>query len=217
MINRRTFCMSAAGLAIPGTLQPGKAFDVAAFDRKRVLSAADKYLGERPVTVTESTSERSAGGKHDFFSEGDYWWPDPKNPDGPYIQRDGMSNPDNFVEHRHAMVRLSEISGTLASAYLLTGDEKYARQAVKHIKAWFVDEETKMNPNLLYGQAIKGKATGRSTGVIDTIHLVEVARAAQVLSNSGSFSKADFTTVKSWFAEYLKWLTSHPYGLDERA
>ena len=50
--------------------------------------------------MTAAHSPRSAGGLHDFFSEGDYWWPDPKNPDGPYIQRDGMTNPDNFVEHR---------------------------------------------------------------------------------------------------------------------
>lgn len=193
------------------------AFDLREIERPRIIQKAARYLKEEPVTVTASSCPRSAGGKHDFFSEGDYWWPDPNNPDGPYIQRDGMSNPDNFVAHRHAMVRFSELCGTLASAYLLTGDERYARQTVKHLKAWFVDEGTKMNPNLLYGQAIKGKATGRSTGVIDTIHLVEVARAAQVLSNSPSFSKADFAAVKSWFADYLKWLTTHPYGMDERA
>jgi Alginate lyase len=52
-------------------------------------------------------SRVSAGGLHDYFSEGDYWWPDPKNPDGPYIQRDGQSNPANFDDHRKAMRRLS--------------------------------------------------------------------------------------------------------------
>lgn len=115
------------------------------------------------------------------------------------------------------MVRLSEIVGTLTSAYLLTDDEQYVRAAVKHLKAWFVDADTKMNPNLLYGQAIKGRATGRSTGVIDTIHLVEVARGALLLSKSPEFRGNDFEAVKSWFAEYLKWLTTHPYGTEERA
>jgi hypothetical protein len=75
------------------------AVDVAAIDRTRILSAANQYLKERPITITSSTSPRSAGGLHDFFSEGDYWWPDPKNPSGPYVQRDGMSNPDNFNDH----------------------------------------------------------------------------------------------------------------------
>src|SRR5215475_2039562 len=161
-----------------------KTFDVVAIERPRIMEKASKYLREEPVTVTASHCERSAGGKHDFFSEGDYWWPDLKDPNGPYIQRDGMSNPDNFVEHRHAMIRLSEIVGTMGSAYVLTGDDKYVHHAVKHLRAWFVAPETKMNPNLLYGQAIKGKATGRSTGVIDTIHLVEVARGAMILSKS---------------------------------
>ncbi len=35
-----------------------------------------------------------------------------------------------------------------------------------------------MNPNLQYAQAIQGRFTGRGTGIIDTLHLVEVARAA---------------------------------------
>src|SRR5262252_10937668 len=92
-------------------------FDLTEFERPRVLKAASRYLAERPVTVTASSSPRSAGGKHDFFSEGDYWWPDPANPKGPYIQRDGMTNPDNFVEHRRAMIRLSLAVPALAAAY----------------------------------------------------------------------------------------------------
>ncbi len=156
-------------------------FDIVEIERPRILAKAEKYLSEEPVTVTASHSDRSAGGRHDYFSEGDYWWPDPKNPDGPYIQHDGLSNTNNFVEHRHAMVRpgARNVVATMTSADILTGDEKYAQHAVKHLKAWFVDEDTKMNPNLLYSQAIKGVATGRSTGVIDTIHLVEVARSVQ--------------------------------------
>ena len=56
------------------------------------------------------------GGKHDFFSEGDYWWPDPHHPDGPYFQLDGHTNPHNFPDHRRAMVRLSIQVATLTSA-----------------------------------------------------------------------------------------------------
>jgi hypothetical protein len=213
LINLSTFSVYEVALAASDK----STFDLAASERPRIMEKAAKYLREEPVTVTASHCERSAGGMHDFFSEGDYWWPDPKEPNGPYIQRDGMSNPDNFVEHRHAMIRLSEIAATMASAYVLTGDDKYVRHAVKHLKAWFVDSDTKMNPNLLYGQAIKGRATGRSTGVIDTIHLVEVARGALVMSKSSAFAAKDFEEVKSWFREYLRWLTTHPYGTEERA
>src|SRR5690349_2825878 len=118
--------------------------------RKQILREADWALQQQPVTVTAQSSSRSAGGKHDFFSEGDYWWPNPQFPDSPYVQRDGMTNPDNFVAHRHAMIRLSQIVGALASAYQITGDEKYIAQALRHCKAWFVDTATMMNPSLQY-------------------------------------------------------------------
>jgi hypothetical protein len=208
-MQRRTFLQSA--LALSG-LRAADKFDLAALERPRVLKAATQYLAEKPVTVTAASSPRSAGGKHDFFSEGDYWWPDPKNPDGPYIQRDGMTNPDNFVEHRRAMIRLSLIVPALAAAYKLTKDHKYADHAATHLRAWFVDDATRMNPNLQYAQAIKGRFTGRGTGIIDTLHFVEVARAAGQLD----LKPADLAGVKSWFASYIEWLTTHPYGITER-
>ena len=106
------------------------------------LAAADRFLAEPPVTVTASRSPRSAGGLHDFHSEGDYWWPDPDHPDGPYIQRDGRSNPDNFVEHRRHLMRLSVQVPALAAAWKITGDARYAVHAGRHLRAWFLDDAT---------------------------------------------------------------------------
>ena len=79
-----------------------------------------------------------------------------------------------------------------------------------------MDEETRMNPSLLYGQAIKGKVTGRSIGIIDTIHLAEVARGAKILGEAGALPAEDFLAVKAWFSDYLDWLTTHPYGTREQ-
>src|SRR5271154_5420025 len=107
--------------------------DIKGLERDRMLKMADEYMTEEPVTVTASHSARSEGGVHDFFSEGDYWWPDPKDPNAPYIQKDGMTNPDNFVEHRKALMGMSVRVATLTAAYRITGDQKYADQAVKHL------------------------------------------------------------------------------------
>jgi hypothetical protein len=190
--------------------------DLVAIERHRVLAAADRYLAEAPVTVTATRAERSAGGIHDFYSEGDYWWPDPSDSTKPYIRRDGETNPANFEAHRNAMRRLSQIVPALAAAYELTGDTRYARKAVDHLRAWFVAESTRMNPNLLYGQAIKGVATGRGIGIIDTIHLVEVAQAALELERRGALTGSDSSGVKDWFRQYVAWITTHQYGLDEK-
>ncbi len=180
-----------------------------------VMKEADWALLQNPETVTASRAVRSAGGVHDFFSEGDYWWPDPRHVDSPYIQRDGMTNPDNFVDHRRAMIRFSRVMGALASAYLINQDERFAQQAFRHARAWFMDDETLMSPHLRFAQAIKGRFTGRGIGIIDTIHLLEVARALQVLENSRAALKGDYIIFRNWFADYLVWLTTHPYGLDE--
>jgi hypothetical protein len=189
--------------------------DLRQLDHDRVLYAADAYLKEQPITVTASHSDRSAGGLHDFFSEGDYWWPDPKNPDGPYIQRDGMTNPDNFVAHRHAMIRFAMHIASLTAAYRITGEQRYADHAIKHLRAWFIDEPTRMNPSLQYAQAIKGITIGRGIGVIDTIHLIEVARSAQLLERAGLLKGDDLAGVKKWFADFVQWLTTSKNGQDE--
>lgn len=178
-----------------------------------VLKNAAWAMKQQPVTVTAESSARSAGGKHDFYSEGDYWWPDPANSDAPYIQKDGMTNPQNFVAHRLAMIRFSKIIGSLASAFKLTGDEKYVKHAMLHLKAWFISQGTMMNPDLKFAQAIKGRFTGRGIGIIDTIQLMEVAQGIIVMHkvmDAGVLSGS-----KKWFAEYLNWLMTHPYGKDE--
>jgi hypothetical protein len=190
--------------------------DIRALDRARILKAAEAYLPEAPVTVTASQSPRSTGGKHDYFSEGDYWWPDPKDAGAPYIQRDGMTNPDNFIAHRRALMRLSVQMPALSAAWLITKQRRFADRAAAHLRAWFLDAQTRMNPDLQYAQAIHGRFSGRGTGIIDTIHLVEVVRAASVLEASGALSSAERSGVRQWFTAYLDWMTTSKNGTDER-
>jgi len=188
---------------------------VAAFRKADILREASWAMRQQPVTITATLCDRSAGGKHDFYSEGDYWWPDPKNPEGPYIRRDGETNPDNFVAHRHAMIRFSTIVGDLAAAYLITHDQKYVTQALRHIYAWFRDTATMMNPDLRYAQAIHGITQGRGIGIIDTIHLMEVAQAIYLFEQAGLIPPEGLAAIKSWFGDYIRWLMTSKNGQDE--
>ncbi|SEW45778.1 Alginate lyase [Chitinophaga sp. YR573] len=189
--------------------------EIATVLREQVLKDALWALEQQPITVTAQSSGRSKGGRHDFFSEGDYWWSNPVSADSPYIQRDGMTNPDNFVAHRLAMIRFSRIVGALSSAYKLTGDKKYMRHAIVHCRAWFMDTTTRMNPNLLFAQAIKGRHTGRGIGIIDTIHFMEVVQGLMAMAGVELYDKEAIAGIKSWFEQYLQWLTTHQYGKDE--
>ena len=225
-VSRRSFChgalTAAAGLAASRVAaayadQGSKlGFDLAKFEHSSVLAAANKYLAEEPIGITSSSSPRSAGGKHDYFSEADYWWPDPMNPDGPYIQRDGMTNPDNFVGHRHALIRLGVQVPVLTAAWIITHDSKYANHATKHLRTWFLDPATLMNPNLQYAQAIHGRTTGRGTGIIDTIHLVEVVQSIPFLADAKALTSTDLDGLKKWVTQYVEWLTTSKNGQDER-
>ena len=209
-MNRRQFCQGLAlfATAAPVCLAAEPAFDIDAIDRDRVLRLAGKALPEKPLTVTAIPAPRSPGNPHEYYSEADYWWPDPANPAGPYIRRDGFSNPEKFTGHRDALIRLSLIVPALAAAWRLTGDKRYADHAKAHLDAWFVDPETRMTPHLDYAQAIVGLNKGRGIGIIDTLHLVEVARAVQVMGG--------LEPVVSWFRDYLHWLTTSPNGRSER-
>ena len=102
-----------------------------------VLQQASENLTKKPITITSFIAERSQGDKHDFYSEGDYWWPDSTNLSGPYVRRDGQTNPDNFVAHRKAMIEFSSVVGNLTSAYLFTKDRKYADAVIAHLYASF--------------------------------------------------------------------------------
>ena len=188
---------------------------VARVDRARILAAANAALNERPITVTASHSKRSQGGPHDYFSEGDYWWPDAKNPTGPYIRRDGLSNPANFNDNREALIRLGILAPTLAAAFCLTADRRYLVHFLLHARAWFVDPDTRMNPNLAYAQAIFGVSPGRGTGIIDTLQIVDLVRALRVLEARRALSAEDLAPIRQWFADYVNWMAISKNGIEE--
>lgn len=187
-------------------------------DRKEaILILAKEYLNEKPITITQYPSPRSEGGIHDFYSEGDYWWPDPNNPEGPYIRKDGLSNPDNFNAHRKVLLRLNKITANLASAYLITSEVAYLNAIVPHLRAWFVTPETRMNPSLWYAQAITGRVSGRGIGIIDTVHLIEVVKVVEILkNNSQALPPKDLIEIMAWFERYLSWMTTSSFGIAER-
>ncbi|HWC58346.1 MAG TPA: alginate lyase family protein [Verrucomicrobiae bacterium] len=189
---------------------------VAEIDRARILKLANEALTLTPPAITDHIATNSAGGPHDFFSQADYTWPNPTNKNKlPYINRDGETNPENFEYHRMAMRTMKDSVAALAAAYALTGDDKYVRKAEAFIRVFFLDEKTRMNPNLDYAQAVLGVATGRSYGIIDTLHLAELPVAVQFLEKSPAFDPAVDVGLKKWFTDYDHWMTTATNGVKE--
>lgn len=183
---------------------------------ERLIEMAETVLTQPIPHLTDAVSARSEGGSHDYYSEGDYWWPDPGTPDGlPYVRRDGETNPDNFDEHRLSLRRMRDDVAATAAAYRQTGEERYASHAVTILKEFFLDEDTCMNPHLDYAQAIAGVCPGRGIGLIDTIHLADIPFAIEALRESLLMTEAVYSDLKTWFSKYLGWMLTSPNGIEE--
>ena len=166
---------------------------------RQLIKDADKALKKEPLSVMMKDKVAASGDKHDYLSQARYYWRDPSKPDGkPYINKDGESNPEI---NRLDRVRLANMAGnvtTLSLAYYFSGEEKYAEKAAEQLRVWFLDKETKMNPNLNYAQIVPGKNgdKGRCFGVIDTYSFIGMLDAVQLLEKSAAFTPADSERLK---------------------
>lgn len=192
--------------------------DVGVIDRKRILKAAEVALALKPLTITSARAKLSAGVPNDFYSNGDYWWPDPGKSDGlPYIKRDGETNPANFDSHRLIVRQLRDSVAALASAYEITGEGRYVKKAVDLLKVFYLNPATRMNPHLNYAQAVPGISDGRGIGIIDTLHMIEIPMAIETIHSSKAFPPEVSDGLKKWFSNYLEWMITSKNGQDEAA
>ena len=180
---------------------------------------AQKALKVEIASVNTKTANPPSGDKRDYMSQAPYFWKNPNTKDGfPYVRRDGERNPEikRFPDH-DLLDQMIETIDALGVAYYFTENEIYARRAAEILRLWFVDEKTKMNPNLEFAQAIPGLNTGRGIGIIETRNLTRVVDAIGLLENSKSWSKTDQKNLENWFDQYLTWLLSSKNGRDEAA
>jgi len=190
------------------TLQPA---------RIRLVKDAEQALKVKPLSVMDKSLVPASGDKHDYFSYGPYWWPDPSKPGGlPYIRRDGEINPESDTgTDDNALTRICESVETLGLAYWFTGDERFARKAAELTRVWFLNAKTAMNPNLQHAQAIPGVTPGRGIGIIESRRLTAVNEGLALLAGSPAWGPADKAAFQEWLAKFYAWLTTSSNGRDE--
>jgi hypothetical protein len=153
---------------------------------------------------------------HDYYSEAPYWWPNPADPSGPYIRRDGETNPDRFTANRAALNSMCDAVFSLGTAAFFLDDTRYAQRAARVVNTWFINPKTRMNPNLEHAQAIRHVDAGRAAGILDGRVLVRAIQGMEFLAQTGAWDPKDQAAVRRWFQEYLQWLTHSKNGIDER-
>ncbi|CCH01052.1 hypothetical protein FAES_3043 [Fibrella aestuarina BUZ 2] len=211
-----TFLLDAGLLqANKRAMQQGDAALLAA--RQTLIATANKALTKPIHSVVEKTKLPPSGNKHDYMSVGPYWWPDSTKANGlPYIRKDGQVNPERYaVQDATYLNALCDDVQLLALAYYFSDDETYARRAADLLRVWFLNEATRMNPNLNYGQAIPGITDGRGIGLIDTRMLAKLVDAVQLIKGTKAWPAADQRALQEWFRAFLTWMQTSPVGKDE--
>jgi hypothetical protein len=183
----------------------------------RLMEKAETALLSKPESVMDKSMVSASGNKHDFFSYGPYWWPDPSKPDGlPYTKRDGYIYPKARIgTDSLPFVRMCNNAEALAYAYYFTGQDDYAKKAAEVIRVWFLNPATAMNPNANYGQAIPGVIDGRGEGVIEMRQLLRITDAITLIEPSEAWTKDDRGAFRHWLEQYYDWLTHTKQPIDE--
>lgn len=190
---------------------------VAAFEK--LLRIADKALAEGPFSVVNKTQTPVSGDKHDYLSLGPYWWPDLEKVDGlPWIRKDGEINPltrgENVDEPRK-----NEMFGNtykLGLAYYFSDDQKYADKALELLKVWFINADTKMNPNLNYAQGLPGTNNGRGIGIIEFTGISNIISTIEILEYKNALDTTTSEQLRVWFTNFLDWYNTSENGIFEK-
>lgn len=183
--------------------------------RDDLKALADKALKNGPYTITDSGPVVEGRTPNDYYSQAPYWWPNPEDPHGPYIRRDGRFNPEIFLGHKMGLRHMCQDVYILANAGHYLGDSAYSAHAANLLSHWFIDEASKMNPHLEFGQAIPGICDGRGIGIIDTMYFIHMLQGVTLLSMNGVYDRL-INGLKAWFEAYLKWMLTSPKGIDEK-
>ena len=183
-----------------------------------MIKEADACLTLKPETVTDGMLPPS-GDKHDFYAIGKYAWPNPKSADGmPYIRKDCSINPEangpkfDLARYNNTVDRIK----LLSLAWFYSQDERYAKKATQLLRVWFINEDTRMNPHFECASALPGVYKGMAIGIIFGVTLVEMTDCVKLLSLSESWTGKDDTALKQWFSDYVQWLRTSKFGIQEK-
>lgn len=185
---------------------------------RALLASADAALKQPAPSVTQKLLTPSSGDKHDYYSFGPYWWPNPDTSSHlPYIRKDGQTNPESKTDATDS-VRMAHFGSdmrALGLAYYFSGNKTYAAKAAEMARVWFVRPQTRMNPNMAHAQAIPGVVDGRGIGIIDSRVLIDVMDTIELIRPSDTLKDADYQAIKNWYGQFSQWLLTSDNGFEE--
>ncbi|KAI0088278.1 chondroitin AC/alginate lyase [Irpex rosettiformis] len=213
----------------------GKNYSNTTFDAQQtILRWANDSAQGGPWSVTTKQYLAPSGDKHDYTSFAVYSWADCSHVGNttqltpeqiwktcPYVTIDGKLNPEaDAIPNADDFDSLANAVLYNGLAWGITGSSTYATLVATYIKAWFLDADTFMNPNLNYAQMQRGPGqNGTHTGVLDLKAMAKIASGILVLRDGKAqewTSDIDKGFV-GWINNYIGWLHTSPLALKEKS
>lgn len=197
-LSRRSVLTGAAlAAATPLTGWAGQAsgvhFNVAEFDRARILRAADQARDAVPLALTQ-TAAPAARDPHRFFCDA---FLDPATADI-----------TGFLAHADLLREVSTRTAALTVAWRLTGTAAYLQAAQAQLRVWCVAPATRMNPTLENdAPKTEDEVDLRRNPLRFTLALAELARAASFVCAAAITDPEDAKAIRAWFTELLRWFS----------
>lgn len=181
--------------------------------RKNILTKADNAIKEGFVKLTDKKRTIS-GNKHNYESLATYYWASPNNPQGAYITKDGIVNPECDEYDLPYLKKLSHNLKYLALAYFLTGEYKYLDTYVKQIDVWFINKTTRMLPNMEYAQFAPGHNNGKGMpgGFIESRYLHDVLESLRLTNSVHNIGTSRNKRIQQWMQDFLDWSIDSDMG-----
>jgi len=181
--------------------------------------AADERQAKNELTASNYSvvykTKCHSGDKHNYESLAYYAWPDPKDPNAPYIWKDGQPSPEYNNYDGIVISRFKDRVRVLTSVYAKTGDKRYGDCAVEQLKVWFLNKDTRMNPNFNYGQFIPGdnrNGLGHTGAISEAYNLICILDCIDTLREKGAINWWTYRKLKKWFKELAIWLQTSDLG-----
>lgn len=135
----------------------------------------------------------------------------------PYKIRDGQVNPD--VRKLPGPGAINNVSQNLinnALAYAFTRSSSYSKNFVAGLEHFYLNSDSRMNPNMNYGQVARGPDSqgGTFTGVLDGRGHVKAINGIMIMK---ALRNPDWTDhrdqeMNKWMSAYLTWLKTSTIG-----
>ncbi|MCR5180952.1 MAG: alginate lyase family protein [Bacteroidaceae bacterium] len=165
------------------------------------------------VAVTDKTTSIS-GDSHTYESLSVYWWPDPSNPNGPYVARDGQFNPEyKRYDYPRLLAMVANVR-ECSKAYYITHDITYYDFLCRQLDTWFIHKDTRMYPHFDYSQFIPGRNANRGNpqGMIDAYNLNDVLEGIRLAHSVKRLGRKRMRALRSWFRDFAQWMQESSYG-----